>query len=136
MCDVVWTCITVDELFNRVRHSNTSADAIDAIFSVSKSMNTRRENDVYSTLTPEVSDIVSRAIERRLSLYASLPHDSASGVGKTPEMEERLALAAQLIRAEREILSTTLDFLRSAHESGCTNKRPKGADDSAFALFD
>lgn len=136
MCDVVWTCITVDELFNRVRHSNTRADAMDAIFSVSKSMNTRRENDVYSTLTPEVSDIVSRAIERRLSLYASLPHDSASGVGKTSEMEERLALAAQLIRAEREILSTTLDFLRSAHESGCTNKRPKGADDSAFALFD
>lgn len=136
VCDVVWTCITDDESFNKVRHTNRRTDAIDAILSVSTSVNTRRQNDVYSTLTPEVADIVSRAIERRLSLYASLPQDSASVVGKTSAMEERFALAAQLIRAEREILSATLDFLRSAHGSGCRNKRPKGADDAAFALFD
>jgi hypothetical protein len=84
-----------------------------------------------STLTPEVADVISLAIERRLSLYRSQTNIDG---GVSPL---RVELAIQLINSERAILKSALLTL-TEFVNKHSHKRAKGSkdDSDAFALFD
>jgi N-lysine methyltransferase SETD6 len=127
---VVWACVEDDDIFRKVRHTTRRDDAINAILTVAKAMESAHEQQPMMTCS--VVKVISSAIERRLSMYATVGDEER---GKN----ERLECAAILIESERQILKGALEKLEkfsvpvSADEG--SNKRAKSGDD-AFALFD
>jgi hypothetical protein len=126
----VWACVEDDDIFRKVRHTARRDDAIDAIVTVAKAMESAHEQQPMMTCS--VVNVISSAIERRLSMYATVSDEER-------EKNERLECASILIESERKILKGVLEKLEkfpvsiSADEG--SNKRAKSGDD-AFALFD
>jgi len=132
LCAVVWTLVASEDAFQKIRHTNRHADALHAIETVSTAINTMKiRGNNPSTLTPEVADVISLAIERRLSLYRS--QTNIDGGVSPPRVE----LAIQLINSERAILNSALLTLTEFVNKHSHNRAKGSKDDSdAFALFD
>ena len=132
LISVAWACVASEDEFQKIRHTNRRADALEAIRTVSESTNNSPHDDgLPSMMTAEVANVISLAIERRLTLYCS-PTLSGSVTSN-----ERTKLAMRLVEAERAILESTL--MKIAHIRGfeTSKKRAKASDSSsAFDLFD
>lgn len=126
---VVWACVVDEDMFQKIRHTNRRADALEAMTTVAKSMSPQ-DAGTSSMMTPQVVDVIDHTVKRRLALYRDCSRmpllDSTSS--------KRVGLAIALVEAERTILEEVLTELETFRtETG--NKRVKASND-AFDLFD
>lgn len=131
LVSVVWACVASEDEFQKIRHTNRRADAMEAIRKVSESTISERNVGFSSMMTVDVANVISLAMERRMTLYRS--QTSCDSVTSN----ERIKLAMRLVEVERAILESGLMKIAHIRGSGASNKRAKASDSSsAFDLFD